>query len=159
MPGLNQKVRICHATESDSHPWVSIEVDDSAVDEDGNNDHNSSGHHDGRDIIPPGTWDEDGRNWDAEGRAIWINNCNRPSAVPAAPTVVQATCANGAVTVPTVQVGPTVGVTYDATPPGPYNGAVTTTVTVTATLRPAFEWGQIRLIGPRQARRTGTRWC
>ena len=139
--GPTRNVTICHATESDSNPWNSIEVDDSAVQQ--GSGHNADSHQDGRDIIPPGPWDPDGRNWDAEGWAIWVNNCNRPKAVPAAPTVVQATCANGVVTAPTVRLASTVGITYAASPAGPYSGSTPTTVTVTATLRPAFVWGQI----------------
>ena len=61
-------------------------------------------------------------------------------ATPVAPTVVQATCTNGAVTPPTITPGPTPGVTYTLAPAGPYDGNVTTTVTVTATLADGFAW-------------------
>ncbi len=57
--------------------------------------------------------------------------------------VTQATCANGAVTTPTVVLVVTPGVTYELSPSGAYNGAVTTDVTVTATVVDGFAWGQV----------------
>ena len=46
---------------------------------------------------------------------------------PADPTVMQATCANGEVTVPTVTPGTgPAGVGYSVDPPGPYDGTETT---------------------------------
>ena len=74
----NDNVTICHATGSNNNPYVKITVDDDAVDGNGNSDHNRSGHQNGEDIIPPGYWDQNGRNWDAEGQAIYNNNCNIP---------------------------------------------------------------------------------
>lgn len=78
-------VTICHATHSNSNPFVTETVDDDSVDGIGegngqNADHNRDDHQDGEDIIPPGAWDADGRNWDATGQGIWNNNCNVPSA-------------------------------------------------------------------------------
>ena len=65
-------------------------------------------------------------------------------ATPVDPTVVQATCANGVVTVPTVTPGTTpAGVTYDFDPPGPYDGHRGLTVTVTATLSDGLAWGEL----------------
>ncbi len=63
---------------------------------------------------------------------------------PVAPTVTQATCANGVVTAPSVVLAtvPT-GVTYSAEPPEPYDGTVDTPVTVTALLADGYEWGQL----------------
>jgi len=58
-------VTICHATGSTSNPYTKITVDDNAVNGTGQSDHNRSGHQNGEDIIPPGSWDSDGRNWDA----------------------------------------------------------------------------------------------
>src|SRR3989344_4479500 len=74
-------VAICHATHSDSNPFTSQTVDDDAVDGIGQGsgqsaDHNRDDHQDGEDIIPPGAWDADGRNWNAANEAIWNNNCN-----------------------------------------------------------------------------------
>ncbi len=77
-------VTICHATGSQSNPFTQITVDDNAVDGNGNehNDHNMSNHQNGEDIIPAGNWDADGRNWNAQGQAIWNNNCNIPQSTP-----------------------------------------------------------------------------
>ena len=48
--------------------------------------------------------------------------------VPMDPTVAQATCTNGVVTVPTVMPAPSpTGVTYALDPPGPYSRARRTT--------------------------------
>ena len=65
--------------------------------------------------------------------------------LPLQPVVTQATCANGAVTTPTVVLVVTPGVTYELSPSGAYNGAVTTVVTVTATVVDGFGWGQVSL--------------
>ena len=78
-------VTICHKT---GNGWQKISVDDDAVNGFGNGDHNSSSHQSGQDIIPPGYWDANGRNWDATGQGIWNNNCNVPTPTPTAvPTV------------------------------------------------------------------------
>ena len=57
---------------------------------------------------------------------------------------MQATCANGVVTVPTVTPTPTAGITYVLTPPGPYDGTQNTTVTVTATVAERVRVGDDR---------------
>jgi len=75
-------VVICHATGSQSNPYIQITVDDRAVDGVGSSDHNRDGHQNGEDIIPPGFWDADGRNWTAEGIAIWENGCEIPEPPP-----------------------------------------------------------------------------
>ena len=63
--------------------------------------------------------------------------------VPVAPTVTQASCVNGVVTVPTVVLATEpLGVRYAVDPRPPYDGTVTTPVTVTATLADGFGWGQ-----------------
>ena len=100
--------------------------------------------------------------------------------VPLDPTVTQATCANGVVTVPTVTpaTGPT-GVSYALAPAGPYTPGTAShhTVTVTATLSAGQKWGGVdvgvdvpvaddsavhRLTRRRRARwrrRCRRRWC
>ncbi len=80
-------VTICHATGSG---WTSISADSSALDGVGGGDHNSAGHQSGNDIIPPGYWDNDGRNWDTEGQAIYNNNCVEP---PPTPPTAEEQCA------------------------------------------------------------------
>lgn len=75
------QVTICHATASSSNPYVQLTVNANAVDGNGNgsSDHNRDDHQNGEDIIPPGSWDADGRNWDAAGQAIWNNDCEVPT--------------------------------------------------------------------------------
>ena len=68
-------VVICHRT---GNGWQQIPVDDDAINGQGNGDHNSNQHQNGLDIIPPGDWDNNGRNWTQEGQAIYNNNCNVP---------------------------------------------------------------------------------
>ena len=58
--------------------------------------------------------------------------------------MTQATCSGGVVTTPTVVLaGTPPGSSYVVDPPGPYDGTVDTTVTVTATLVDGFAWGQM----------------
>ncbi len=96
----DQKVRICHATSSESNPYVSNEP---AI---GNNGDLNGGHlNDTGPVFPAndgGTSsrrttyvDEDGKtqtfpgyNWTPEGQAIWQNGCNVPS--PPTPPVPRA---------------------------------------------------------------------
>jgi hypothetical protein len=69
----HRTITICHATGSESNPYVELEVDFHAVKE-------HAWHDD--DIIPGGRkWD--GKNWDDDGRAIYYNGC-----VPCPPEVV-----------------------------------------------------------------------
>src|SRR6185436_1494181 len=63
--------------------------------------------------------------------------------VPVAPDVVQATCANGVVTVPSVTPPQTAGIVYTVVPGGPYDGTVDTEVMVTATVLNDHGWGQV----------------
>jgi len=84
----NDNVTICH--KNNGNGWSKITVDDDAVNGQGNGDHNTSQHQNGQDIIPPGYWDNNGRNWTTEGQAIYNNNCNVPQPTPtptATPTV------------------------------------------------------------------------
>lgn len=69
------EVTICHATGSNSNPFEKIGVDDDAVNGNGSSDHNRNDHQNGEDIIPPGPWDVDGRNWTTTNQAIWANDC------------------------------------------------------------------------------------
>lgn len=91
----NDNVTICHKT---GNGWVKITVDDDAVNGSGNGDHNTSQHQGGQDIIPPGYWDQNGRNWNPVGIGIWENNCSVPQITPSptptiepTPTIVEPT--------------------------------------------------------------------
>lgn len=78
------EVTICHATGSNTNPYNQVTVDEDAVDGNGNgnSDHNQDGHQNGEDIIPPGSWDADGRNWDAAHIAIYENDCDPVASSP-----------------------------------------------------------------------------
>ena len=64
---------------------------------------------------------------------------------PVGPFVTQASCVNGVVTAPTIDLATTSpGISYVVNPPGPYDGTKTyTDIVVTATLAPGFSWGQM----------------
>jgi LPXTG-motif cell wall-anchored protein len=108
------KVTICHATNSDSNPYVSETVAYSSVDGEGHNDHS---HHTGPvwtagmkhhatwgDIIPPvHNVIEHGLNWNTTGKLIWENHCK-----PVVPTTTSST------TPPTEETTPP---TEETTPP------------------------------------------
>ncbi len=141
--GGHNKVTICHSTGNGG--FNQIEVDDDAVDDEGNGGHNRDSHQGGRDIIPPGEWDSDGRNWTPENELFWTNGCETPGAIPQKPTVTQATCKDGAVTTPTIVLASTLGIDYSLDPGGPYVGAKAPpqNVIVNADLQDGYSWGQI----------------
>lgn len=90
-----QKIRICHATASESNPYVNIEVDSSSIENPNDKKYlNGHGDHE-KDIIPPFTFGETqflGRNWDDTGQMIWNNDCKiiaptpTPTPTPTEPT-------------------------------------------------------------------------
>ena len=140
-------VTICHATGSTKNPFIQETVDDDAVDGNGNehSDHNMPGHQNGEDIIPPGVWDTNGRNWNALGIAIWSNSCNdvTPTNTPT-PTITHTPTPNvttntGCVIncdtpTPTLTTTPTPTATDDVTPtPTPTTTQETSTATPTPT--------------------------
>ena len=91
-PGTgDHKVTICHRTNSETNPYVLIEVDYAAVDSAGGSDHMSHDEDgivwypgakaDGvrwTDIIPPVDGVTPGLGWTTEGQAIWNNGCVYP---------------------------------------------------------------------------------
>jgi hypothetical protein len=79
-PPPDHKVVICHATGSQSNPFVQLSVDiaSSGFVEGGHNNHPN-------DIIPPyvyGTFHFPGKNWTAQGQAIWVSGCQMAPASP-----------------------------------------------------------------------------
>jgi ABC-type sugar transport system substrate-binding protein len=72
-PGPPGKVTICHATGSASNPFVQITISENAARE--GRAHNRDGHQASEDIIPPGPYDPDGRNWDPARQTIYDEGC------------------------------------------------------------------------------------
>lgn len=73
------KTTLCHATGSGT--WVTLSVDDDSIVKQGHGTHAS-------DIIPPFSYRDNGvlrtyagKNWDADGQAVWRNDCTS-AAVP-----------------------------------------------------------------------------
>ncbi|MGK0742493.1 hypothetical protein ACSHWG_11530 [Leucobacter sp. Z1108] len=86
-----EDIDICHATGAVNH-WVMVPASASGD----VNGHAGSDHQDGRDIIPPFEYSHDGtivefpgQNWDAEGQAIYYNDCEMlPPPPPPNPVVM-----------------------------------------------------------------------
>ncbi|MEA2453389.1 MAG: hypothetical protein QOG04_2099 [Actinomycetota bacterium] len=74
----DHKVTICHATGSATNPFVMITPAASGVF------HGHLGHQDGRDIVPPFTYNGQtySQNWDDEGQAMFNNGCEAPAVLP-----------------------------------------------------------------------------
>ncbi|WP_427870344.1 hypothetical protein [Leucobacter luti] len=79
------KITICHATSSASNPYV-VNTPNANGDVSG---HAGASHQDGRDIIPPFTYNDHGtvasfpgQNWDAAGQEIYFNDCSVPPPPP-----------------------------------------------------------------------------
>lgn len=66
------KITICHATSSQTNPYVRITVAKAAAY------HAHISHQDGRDIIPPFTYEDQtySQNWNATGQVIYNNGCD-----------------------------------------------------------------------------------
>lgn len=164
---------ICHATNSNSNPYVSESPNI-----------NATGLHGGHightgpiwnpglkaagiawgDIIPPFTYTNTsgkvvnfpGQNWTAEGQAILNNGCGIPTTVtPQDPSVTQSSCAGGTPSAPKLTFASTPGVRYSPSVGGPY--AAGQTVVVTATTTSVAYWFQAplpkgwTLLGPSSA--------
>lgn len=135
-------VTICHAIGSQNNPYQKLTVDDDAVNGFGNGDHNSSQHQNGNDIIPPGYWDSNGRNWTQQNQAIWNNNCNIPqptsTPIPTAtntPSPTLTSTPNPTVTPTTI---PTISPTSTPTPiEDPCKGECEEELTPTPTVMPS----------------------
>jgi uncharacterized repeat protein (TIGR01451 family) len=85
-------VTLCHATSSQTNPYVVITTDDDGVLGAGSSGGNGHDSHSG-DIIPPFDYTDNkgnpqsypGKNWDAVGQAIFANECEPPSPPPPPP--------------------------------------------------------------------------
>lgn len=139
------KITICHATGSESNPFVRISPDAEGVIEG----HVGVSHQNGEDIIPPFDYYNDanvlvhfaGQNWNIAGQAIYFNDCNAvgtTTTTDTTPTVTVTapgtTVTNPGTTVTTSGATNTVtapSATVTVTTPGP-----TTTVTKVVTVKP-----------------------
>ncbi|MDQ3093604.1 MAG: LPXTG cell wall anchor domain-containing protein [bacterium] len=142
VPTTDGKVDICHATHSETNPYTQNNVNDDAIDGNGNGsaDHNRDDHQDGEDIIPPfyddgtpGYWPA--RNWDAEGQEIFNEDCEVPeeatttssstsTTIPGVTTTTEATTTTTAAATTTTAPAPTTAETTTTAP----NQQPTTTV-------------------------------
>lgn len=70
--GDGKMITICHATGSETNPYVEITISLNGLHGHGNDKHQLE-----EDIIPPNTGNivPGGQNWTADGRAIWDNGC------------------------------------------------------------------------------------
>ena len=109
------KVTICHATGSQTNPYVRISPNANGVI------HGHVGHQDGRDIIPPFSYEQrgvtqnfPGQNWDAAGQAIFNNDC-KPDAGVTPPVSPSQVLGGAQVEAPKGAVGAGVGGTGSST--------------------------------------------
>ncbi|HSF61943.1 MAG TPA: hypothetical protein VLA69_09630 [Gaiellaceae bacterium] len=85
-------VTLCHATSSETNPYVVITTDDDGVLGAGQSGGNGHDSHSG-DIIPPFDYTDNkgdpqsypGKNWDAAGQAIFASGCEPPPPPPPPP--------------------------------------------------------------------------
>jgi hypothetical protein len=116
-------VTICHATGSSSNPYVRISPSAAGVF------HGHLGHQDGRDIVPPFTWNGQtySENWTDAGMAIYNAGCTVPSTsaatltplAPATPTPLAPATLTPATAAPaTIAAGSVLGTQATITPAG-----------------------------------------
>lgn len=91
-----EKITICHATGSNSHPYITNQPDKTA-DVGGHDGHNGGVYptNPWGDIIPPFDFDGghyDGKNWTTEGQAIYNNGCKVPDEGPSHFACVENSC-------------------------------------------------------------------
>ena len=121
--GSDQQHTICHATGSQSNPYVVISPSVSGVY------HGHIAHQHSEDIIPPFTYKGQtySQNWDANGQAIYANGCRPKPPVDVCPNIdgVQTTVppglikdANGKCVPPPVDVCPNIEGIQTTVPPG-----------------------------------------
>lgn len=143
------KVTLCHATGSSTNPFVEITVNaNGAI-----HGHAGSDHQDGRDIIPPFSYNDHGKtvqfpgqNYDAKGKATLANGCRVPSTTTTGTTTgstttvgtttSQTTTTTKTVTSPTVTVPGSTTTGPSTTVPGSTVTSPTTTVPGSTVTRP-----------------------
>jgi hypothetical protein len=133
------KIVICHATGAEKNPYTSNSVDPSSVESTGGGYLNGHGNH-GDDIIPPFTYGSvefPGRNWDAQGQAIWNNGCKPAKVEPTPEPTVEPTPEPTVEPTPEPTVEPTP--TVPPPPPPPPPGGEGTPTPTPATETPTEE--------------------
>lgn len=112
--GREDNVTLCHATHSDSNPFVVITVDPAGA-FDGHLGDGRGNHQDGEDIIPPFVYEGEtySQNWNEAGQAIFNNGCEVPDVDEPTTTVPPTTTTTLVVTPTTV---PTTSTTVDNQP-------------------------------------------
>lgn len=107
-PPTEHKVSLCHRTGAEGNPYVFITVDFHAIaGPNGHDGHNLVGNGPVGDIIPPFTFGDvvyEGKNWTAEGQAIFAAGCVVAAPTTTAPTTTPVPTITETVVVP----GPTV---------------------------------------------------
>lgn len=93
----DKKITICHATGSESNPYVVITI---ALQ--GLNGHAGDHHQHSADIIPPNKVIYDGQNWTDEGKATYNNGCVPVKVPPVNPPAVPPAVVPPAVVPPAV---------------------------------------------------------
>ena len=157
-PAPGQNLGICHATHSNTNPYVYETPNINATGLQGGHANHigpiwdptlKAQHIHWGDIIPPFTYQPKkgpavnypGLNWTAAGQQILANGCAIPDTVtPADPTVTQSACLNGVPTKPNVVLQSTPGIVYSINPSSGWTAG--STATVTATAASAGDWFQ-----------------
>lgn len=129
------KWEICHATSSESNPYVRLNVAQDSVDGDGGNDNGQGDHYlqHEDDIIPPIPDIHNGLNWDTKGQAIWNNDCkpHHPTTTTSTSTSTSTTTSSStsttSTTIPTSSTSSTSSTTSSTTTV-PRTSSTTTTV-------------------------------
>lgn len=146
------KITICHATSSNSNPYV-INTPDANGNVDGHDDHDgpiwpaTNTHGDWGDIIPPFSYNDHGqqsqylgKNWTTVGQSIWNNGCNIPTSSPApspsASVVIVSPSPSASIAVspsPSVSANPSSSVTPSSSPSASASATASPSVSATPT--------------------------
>lgn len=128
------KWEICHATSSESNPYVRLNVAQDSVNGDGGNDNGQGDHYlqHEDDIIPPIPDIHNGLNWDSKGQAIWNNGCkpHHPTTTTSTSTSTSTTTTSSSTSTSTSTTIPTSSTssTTSSTTTIPRTTSTTTTV-------------------------------
>ena len=126
------KWEICHATSSESNPYVRLNVAQDSVNGDGGNDNGQGDHYlqHEDDIIPPIPDIHNGLNWDSKGQAIWNNGCkpHHPTTTTSTSTSTSTTSSSTSTSTSTTIPTSSTSSTTSSTTTIPRTTSTTTTV-------------------------------